>query len=287
MDMLKALNDAMRYLETELTGSPDIGQASRIAGLSKDSFRRFFSYMSGMTLNEYIRRRRLTLAALDLRDGRMKVIDAAMKYGFESADTFSRAFARQHGFPPTRAKAPDAAFRVCPPISFHIAIKGAKEMKFQLVEFAGLTLRGICEECTGTAAERFRQEHIMWRKDQDDFMTRVCPVIPGVWYGLWEPDRYWIAKPAQEAIQYGTEAVSLPAGTYAVFTTERGGLAVDELRGLREEIFDSWLPSSGYRQACELEVEVYHLYPLQPVEERRRRYYELWVPVVRANEFLI
>ena len=155
-------------------------------------------------------------------------------------------------------------------------------MKFQLVEFAGLTLRGIREDCAGGAAERFRQELAMWRKDQDDLLTRICQEIPGTWYGLWDKGRYWIAKPETEAIQDETETVSIPAGTYAVFTTERGGMAGDELRRLREQIFDSWLPSSGYRQVGDMEVEVYHLYPLQPNEERLKRYYELWIPVVEA-----
>ena len=125
MDILKGLNDAARYLEANLCGPVDLEKAARLAGISEDSFARFFSYISGMTVAEYLRRRRLTLAAYELRESEIKVIDAAMKYGFQSAGTFARAFARQHGFPPSCARRSSWPLKVYPPISFHILVKGA------------------------------------------------------------------------------------------------------------------------------------------------------------------
>lgn len=279
MDILKGLNDAARYLEANLCGPVDLEKAARLAGISEDSFARFFSYISGMTAAEYLRRRRLTLAAYELRESEIKVIDAAMKYGFQSADTFARAFARQHGFPPSCARRSSWPLKVYPPISFHILVKGAKEMDFRLVNVSGLALRGIPQEFECEAGERFGQERAMWSPDQDRIMERVCKEGPGVWYGIWDCGRYWVAKPEPEALQDGTETVRVPAGTYAAFTSGRGGLAGEELRRLRELVFDCWLPDSGYRQAGGLEMEVYHLYALHPREEKRKRFYELWIPV--------
>ncbi len=279
MDILEGLNNAVRYMEDHLQEQVDLGKAARFAGVSADSFARFFSYISGMTVAEYLRRRRLTLAAYELREKGTKVIDAAMKYGFQSADAFARAFARQHGFPPVYAQRSNRALKVYPPISFHILVKGAKEMEFRLVNLSGMALRGISQDFGCKAGERFDKEPAMWSPDQDRVMERVCNEGPGVWYGLWDHGKYWIAKPEPEALQDGTDMVRVPAGAYAVFTSGRGGMAGEELPKLREQIFDSWLSDSGYRQAGDFEMEVYHLYALHPREEKLKRFYELWIPV--------
>ena len=95
-------------------------RAAQIACVTKVSFIRFFSYICGMTLTSYIRCRRLTLAAYELRNSDIKVIDVAMKYGFRNIDTFTRAFTKQHGITPTQARNPYQSLRIYPPVSFHI-----------------------------------------------------------------------------------------------------------------------------------------------------------------------
>ena len=92
MGMLKQLNAAIGYIESNLSDEIDLDKVAAIACVTKDSFIRFFSYITGMTLNEYIRRRKLTLAASKLRSGNPKVIDIAVKYGWDSADAFTKAF---------------------------------------------------------------------------------------------------------------------------------------------------------------------------------------------------
>ncbi len=90
MDMLKSLKAAVRYIDNNLCEETDIEKGALTAGITADSFLRFFSYMTGMTLKEYIRRRRLTLAANDIRGSSERIIDIAVKYGYDSADSFSR-----------------------------------------------------------------------------------------------------------------------------------------------------------------------------------------------------
>ena len=103
MDLLQPWNQAIAYIEAHLCDEIDLEALSRIAGVSQDSFLRFFSYLTGISLHEYLRRRRLTLAVRDLQTGSDRIIDLAVKYGYESADAFSRAFARQHGTTPSVA----------------------------------------------------------------------------------------------------------------------------------------------------------------------------------------
>ena len=91
MDMLEQLNAAVMFIEANLCKEISMDEVAGIACVSKDSFVRFFSYMTGMTVKEYIRRRRLTLAAFDFQNSNSKVIDVASKYGWESADSFAKA----------------------------------------------------------------------------------------------------------------------------------------------------------------------------------------------------
>ena len=276
MDILKQLNDAIVYVEAHLCeDSLDMNRLTHITGVTKDSFLRFFSYMTGMSLREYIRRRRLTLAAYELRSTDIKVIDAAFKYGYRSADAFAKAFKGQHGFAPTKARDLSRPLKVYPPASFHIIIKGAKEMEVRFIETEQISLYGLSRQFTGCAAVRFEQERDMWLEN-GNYLEKIGSENYGIWYGIWDNGQYWIAKAESRAKCSITKPYQIPAGTYAVFTTGRGGFAGDELPTLRELIFDAWLPDSGYEQAGDYEVEVYHLFPKK---EKSKRYYEIWIPV--------
>lgn len=276
MDILKCFNHAVAYMEENLCGDINMDRVAQIACVTKDSFLRFFSYVSGMSLNTYIRRRRLTLAAYELRNTEIKVIDAAIKYGYGSADAFTKAFVKQHGITPTAARSLQQEIHVYPSVSFHVLVKGAEKMRFKLLRTEERKLRGVFSSFTGTAAARFEQERDMWTMGQAFFRNQICSEAFGIWYGVWDSGKYWIAKPEAEADGIYTEPFSIPAGTYAVFTTDFGKTAGDELPPLRSLIFDCWLPDSGYVQARDFEIEVYHL---SPKTEKEKRYYEIWIPV--------
>lgn len=169
MDMLKNLNAAVRYIDENLCEEIDIERAALTAGITADSFLRFFSYMTGMTLNEYIHRRRLTLAADDIRAGKDRVVDIAVKYGYNSADAFSRAFAKQHGITPSAYRKNGGELQIYPPASLHIIIIGAKKWLSKLSSFpkqsfsgyrsglterATITARSCATQCGRTAGTR-------------------------------------------------------------------------------------------------------------------------------------
>ncbi|MBQ8332577.1 MAG: AraC family transcriptional regulator [Clostridia bacterium] len=289
MNILKQLNDAAAYIEANLCAEFDPDEAAKIACVTTDSFQRFFSYMTGMTLNEYIRRRRLTLAAEELLNSRAPVVDIAVKYGYDSAAAFSRAFARQHGITPSLCRKNGGPLKLCPPVSFHITIKGAEDMDFRLIELEETKLYGISKPYDGQGY-RNREElrHSMWSDNYDDVPGQLCggrwnepgsTAFDGVWYGIWQGGRYMIAR---DTIREGAsaETFTLPAGTYAAFRTEPGGVAWEEFPKLFGLIFDSWLPSSGYRQKSDLAVEILHLWTDHDIRQKQR-YYEVWIPVER------
>lgn len=282
MDMVEQLNKAILYIESTLCDEIHLDTAAQIACVTKDSFLRFFSYMTGMTLNEYIRRRRLTLAAYELQGSRSKVIDVAVKYGWDSADAFTKAFIRQHGITPTQARDPYQPFKIYPPVSFFIMVKGAKKMNLRIVKTQEKRVLGISSKIGGTASERFTAEHTLWADDCDHIPQKICDGYDGVWYGIWNMGSYVIARDAENVTGANLETHVIPGGKYAVFTTQRGGYAGDELPELHDLIHHSWLPSSGYRQTDDFEVEVYHLWTNR-AERREKRYYEIWIPVEKAD----
>ena len=139
MDILEKLNAAMAYIEANLRDEIDVREAARLALSTPDSFLRFFSYMTGMSLAEYVRRRRLSLAAEDLRRG-AQVVDAAVMYGYDSAAAFSRAFVRQHGITPGEYKRVGGPLSIYPPASFRINVLGARKMDLSIIRLDELNV---------------------------------------------------------------------------------------------------------------------------------------------------
>lgn len=291
MDMLKHLNAAVDYIESNLLGEIDMDALSRTACLSNGSFTRFFSYMVGMTLKEYIRRRRLTLAALELQGSDSKVIDTAVKYGWDSPDAFTKAFIRQHGITPTEARDPSGTIKIYPPASFYIMIKGAKEMDFRIIELADTAVYGVSELFEGKGYQsREELRHLMWSEKENDVPGQICEgrwnessssTYDGAWYGIWRDGKYMIAREEGNVKGKELEKFIIPSGTYAAFRTGRGGLAWEELPKLRDLIFDSWLPNSEYRHKGDMMIEVLHLWADHDLRNKNR-FYEWWIPVEKA-----
>jgi len=134
MDTTASLNAAMRYIEKRLFDMIDFNEMARIACCSEYQFRRMFSYLAGMSLNEYIRKRRLSCAAELLRTGSEKIIDIAFKCGYESPDAFGKAFQAMYGVSPSALRKGSAVLKSFPPLFFHLTLKGGFEMEHRVVE---------------------------------------------------------------------------------------------------------------------------------------------------------
>ncbi len=148
MDTLKQLNEAIRYIEDNIANDIDFGRVAQLAYCSEHHFRRMFSFLSGMTLSEYVRRRRLSQAAVELQHSDIKVIDVAIKYGYASADAFTRAFQALHGLTPTEARKEGAFLKVIPPIKFQLTIQGGIEMDYRIIEKGAFYIIGLKKRIT-------------------------------------------------------------------------------------------------------------------------------------------
>lgn len=143
MDSLKKMNEALSYIEENLTNDIDMKEVAKIALCSQYHFQRMFSFLAGITLSEYIRRRRLTLAAFELNNSNIRVIDVAIKYGYSSADSFTRAFQGLHGITPSEARNNGQCLKSYPRMTFQLSIKGGNEMNYRIEEKEAFSIVGI------------------------------------------------------------------------------------------------------------------------------------------------
>lgn len=143
MSQLEDLNRAMAYIEEHLDGTVDMDVLARIAVCSKYQLQRMFPYLTGVTLPEYIRRRAMTRAAQDLRATDAKVVDVALRYGYDSPTAFARAFRRVHGASPNDARRPQTKLTLYPRFVFTLSVKGEEPMDYRIIEQGAFRVVGI------------------------------------------------------------------------------------------------------------------------------------------------
>lgn len=132
MEWLKKLSQSIDYIENNLDGTISYDEIAKIAGCSTYSFQRMFTYIAGIPLSEYIRRRRMTIAAFEIQTKEIKIMDIALKYGYTSPTAFNRAFQSVHGVAPTLARTEGTLLEAYTRISFSISISGGESMKYRI-----------------------------------------------------------------------------------------------------------------------------------------------------------
>jgi len=263
MTTLEGMNRAICYIEDHLDRELDYSEAARISCTSQYHFQRLFSFVTDITLSEYVRRRRLTLAAFDLRDTGMRVIDVAVKYSYASADAFSRAFQNIHGITPSKARENGVTLTTYPRITFTLSIKGVTAMNYRIEEKEGFTVVGVKEFTTTINGENFNNIPKMWQKLSKETFATLASLsdrnpggILGVCADMYNDGfDYWIAAATSKLCPEGLETLHIPACTWAIFETT--GPLPGAIQELFTRIYTEWLPTSGFEHAPAPEIEVY------------------------------
>ena len=164
MDWIIGMQKAIDYIEANLTEEIDYEKVAAESFSSSYHFQRVFSILCGYTLGEYIRLRRLSLAGAELANGKEKVIDIALKYGYDSPDSFAKAFQKFHGITPSQARADGSMLKSFSRLSIKISLEGGSIMNYRIEEKDEMILTGYKRRFSGIPGERMEQEKEMYVK---------------------------------------------------------------------------------------------------------------------------
>ncbi|GHU38476.1 AraC family transcriptional regulator [Clostridia bacterium] len=289
MDWLDRMNRAMDYIEGHLTESVDINQAAQMACCSTYHFQRMFSFITSVPLSEYVRHRRLTMAAFELQSTDAKVIDLAFKYGYESPEAFSRAFNKMHGVTPISARNKGVALKAYPRMSFHISIKGDSEMNYRIEEKAAFEVFGLELQTNVIDGQCYKDIPAFWESCEKDgrcvALAKAAGKNPnelldaGVTYDH-NPNgnmKYMIGCIKHpEANSTGYTLLSIPKQTWAVFSVVWTAADATDLHKTWQRIYSEWFPSASYEHAdCDFDLELYF-------GDRDSNYgVEIWIPITK------
>lgn len=282
MEWIERLNKAMNYIEEHIAEEIDYGQLAKIACCSTYHFQRMFGYMAGVSLSEYVRRRRMSLAAVELQGSDEKIIDIALKYGYSSPTAFNRAFQGVQGIAPSAVRKGGTPLKSFPPLSFKITIKGVEEMNYRIEEKEAFRIIGVSGSMSKDIEENFAVVPGMWQKAaMDGTVQKLAVLMNGSPMGLLgvsacydeEDWKYFIAVASSHPVE-GTsfEEFTVPAATWAIFGGSGTNRSIQELE---QRIVTEWLPSSGYEYGSAPDIEVY----LNP--DPANAQFEVWIPVVK------
>lgn len=281
MQWINNLNKAVNYIEENISREIEYEHLAKIACCSTYHFQRMFSYMAGVPLSEYIKRRRMSLAAVDLQGSHEKIIDISLKYGYSSPTAFNRAFQAVHGVAPSAVKKNGVIMKSYPPISFKIIIKGVSELNYRIEEKPAFRIVGISEPLHKEIEKNFEIVPQMWQKAaMDGSIPKLATLMNQQPMGLLgvsvcneqEDWRYFIGVSSTLTIEEGFEEYTVPQSTWAIFT---GSGTSQSIQILEQRIVTEWLPTSGYEYANAPDIEVY----LNP--DPTNAQYEVWIPVVK------
>ncbi len=287
MDTLTSMNKALEYIEENLTDELDYSQISKIAFCSEYHFKRMFSFLAGISLSEYIRRRRLTLAAIELKNKNLRIIDIAVKYGYISADSFSRAFQNLHGILPSEARKEDAQIKAYPKMTFQLSIKGGNEMNYKIVEKqsfkivgfkkrVSMVFKGINPEIADMASlltpEIIKQLKSISNVEPLGIISASTNFSEERMEGKGELDHYiGVASNSDDTASF--DVLNVNSGTWAVF--EAIGPFPETLQDVWGRIYSEWFPSSGYETVVGPEI----LWNENPDTGNPKYKSQIWIPV--------
>lgn len=283
MDGLIRMKEALDLIERKLEVRLDMEEVAKAACMSPFHFQRMFLMLTGMTVADYTRKRKLTLAAQELAMSSSRVLEVALKYGYDSPESFAKAFRKIHGVPPSEARQPGVSLKAFPRISFHLSLKGDKDMDYRIVDQEAFTVVGKSVQVTCRDGENQRQIPKFWEECHRDGTTSrlgaICPDgnLLGICLDM---------QPNQEDFSYMIGCRSdrtpedqdlitriVPVSTWAVFTSV--GPMPGAIQSVFGRIYQEWFPSTGYEHSAGPEMEVYP--PGDTTAEDYRC--EVWIPV--------
>lgn len=303
MDWIKGLQRSIDYIEAHLTETIDYESVAAQSFSSSYHFQRVFGILCGFTVGEYIRNRRLSLAGTELAAGNAKVIDVALKYGYESPDSFAKAFQKFHGILPSQARNNGSMLKSYSRLVLKFSLEGGCTMNYRIEKKPEMILTGYKAHFTGVpyGKDREHQEEQLFvttrgkqwflrgasrNIDAHCVITNItdegydyyyCHLLDG-----WERDNLYNkdVTGVDFVEDLGLENVVIPETTYVVFETNDVKSPICDyfdLLNLRIQILTEWMPEMGFQLKNAPELAVYHWLP------KAERNVQIWMPIEKVK----
>lgn len=282
MGWMEDIGKAIQFIENHITDELTVDMVAAHVNISSFYFQKGFAMLCGFTLSEYIRNRRLALAGNDLATTDERIIDIAIKYGYDSPDSFTKAFSRFHGITPSAARKEKVMLKSFAPLKIKLSLEGGYLMDYKIEKKEAFTVIANA----GTFSYEGAKEVIpqFW---QEHFATGKGKTVCGV-YGINIDEKmgndifeYLIADPYEEGkeVPEGFITKTIPEFTWAVFPCV--GSMPNALQDVNTKIFTEWLPAlKEYEFAAGYCVEMYDDPTKYPNGTQDEKYYsEIWIPV--------
>lgn len=287
MEWMQNLKMAIDYIEDNLEGEISYEKAAQISGCSVHYFQRIFTGVTGISLSEYIRRRRMTQAGLELQADQCKVIDVALKYGYTSPTAFNRAFQMIHGITPAAAKKSGSRLNAYPPIKFKVSVSGEEALRYRIEEKKAMRLIGITTPLVEDMTLNQINVPHFWQTviDSDAYdkihnlsMGEPSGIIGCSVYQHHDDFYYAIAAASSQAVPEGMQEIIIPKATWVIF--ECCVPYKDSVQKIFQRFVSEWLPFSGYRYAMLPDLEIYPFYE----DYEQSSVSEVWIAIEKERE---
>ena len=288
MDWIRGLQNAIDYIEDNLTETIDYETVAKQSFSSSYHFQRVFSILCGFTIGEYIRNRRLSLAGTELATGDAKVIDVALKYGYESPDSFTKAFQKFHGILPSQARNDGNKLKSFSRLVLKFSLEGGNTMNYRIENKQALTLVGhkvVCEGSPTSVNNTYTETKNHWLSSRD-IQHRLKKIRNNncIWYDVYsnftnETFNHIIAVNTDyQMIDTDLDMLTIPSHLYAIFETERCESPDDNWLPLMKRIVSEWIPTTEYVISNHPQINKLYF-----DADYTKRYMEIWIPIEKIQ----
>ncbi len=290
MDWANGIQKAIDYIENHITEELDYEEIAKQSAASAFYFQKIFNVLCGYSLGEYIRYRRLTLAGKELALKNSRVIDIALKYGYNSPESFSRAFREFHTIAPSEAKRNGAALTSFSRLSVNLILKGGSLMNYKLIEKKSFTVLEKVEKQDIDNSVNKNTIPAFWDRSHKDGTVATLlnatydkSFIFGICYGNAPSDKknfdYSIAALCEKntEIPNGFRINEIPAGSWLVF--ECIGPMPEAMQETWHKIISEIFPSTDYEPTYEMDIEAYPAMAMNAKDYRS----EVWIPIKKKK----
>ena len=288
MNIIKSFNNTIDYLETVLDDEIDEKKVTQLSGYSYSMSSRLFSILTETTLSEYLRSRRLTEAAVILRNTDEKIIDVAFKFGYESSDSFGTAFKNFHGFTPSEVRN-GKPFKLVSRVQLALSVRGGRSMNITIQKKQAFTVAGVNEQSiTSSLCPSVWQK--LFSKVSHEEMSRLgTGESVGVCHDILNLDNHdvlesntinymvgYIVNDIDKAKSMGLDVLEVEEAEYAI--VELTGSVPECIHNGWKYVMEVFFPEHGYVHSGKPDIEYYFEGDMDSKDYKM----ELWIPITKA-----